>query len=383
MPKIEKTYLVAFFLYLTINALFILKYASRIGINPLISCTIYMLFTTAVTGACYINIGKLRKTKLLYWSTIAFVIALIIVLHKLINPNQLQVDRWSAIHNFLTYLFQGQYPYAAQTHLGGYGSPFPMWQAFHIPFFLLGNVSLAFGFVILILAFGLLIIFKSYRKALAYIVALVISPAFWYEVAVRSDLLYNFIICFLVCAIIFLNHISIKKHPWALGILCGLFLSTRFSVVIPFAMILFPDFFGSTIKNKLFFIVGATISFCLTFLPFIIWDWNSLIFFKFNPFVLQTRQGSIYEVLLLLLLIISFSVNVKGSIGKAFIFTAFTIVIFVSFTFAHRMLNDHFQNGLFSPSYDITYFNMALPFVIYLLAAYKPNDAKISNRKRK
>lgn len=383
MPKIEKTYLVAFFLYLTINALFILKYASRIGIIPLISCTIYLLFATAITGVSYINIARLRKAKLLYWGIVTLVIALIILLHKLVDPNQLQVDRWSAIHNFLTYLFQGQYPYAAQTHLGGYGSPFPAWQAFHIPFFLLGNVSLAFVFVVIILAFGLLIIFKSYRKALAYILAFVISPAFWYEVAVRSDLLYNFIICFLVCAIIFLNHISIKKYPWALGILCGLFLSTRFSVVIPFAMILFTDFFSSDIKSKSFFIVGATISFCLTFLPFIIWDWNSLIFFKFNPFVLQTRQGSIYEVLLLLLLITLFSVNIKGSIGKAFIFTAFTIVIFVGFTFAHRMFTDHFQNGLFSPSYDITYFNMALPFVIYLLAEYKPDVAKLSNRKRK
>lgn len=61
----------------------------------------------------------------------------------LIDPYQIQVDRWSAIHNFINYLVHGRYPYMAPTHLGGYGSPFPVWQFLHIPFYYLNNVGLS------------------------------------------------------------------------------------------------------------------------------------------------------------------------------------------------------------------------------------------------
>lgn len=368
-------------LYCSINCLFIIKYSIRYSIPSVLSTILYIALIAVIIQKTIISRGitiSKKKTITFYWLLILLVILAIIILHKLINPYELQVDRWSAIHNFLTYLFQGKYPYSANTHLGGYGSPFPVWQLFHIPFYLMGNVALAFEFILIVLSVSLLSIFKSYRKSLLYLLLLVLSPAFWYEVAVRSDLLYNFLLCFILCALLFLNKISIKKHPWKLGILCGLFLSTRFSIVIPFAIVLFSDFWYAVLKNKFIFILAGLLSFVLSFLPFLLWDWNNLLFFKFNPFILQTRQGSLFELFLLLVLVIIFSINVKGSIKNAFLFTALTIILFVSFTFLHRMYNENFENGLFSSSFDITYFNMALPFVIYLISGFTKQDVEVT-----
>ena len=81
-----------------------------------------------------------------------------------IDPYSIKVDRWSAIHNFLTCLLAGEYPYAAQTHLGGYGSPFPVWQLFHLPFYLLGNVGLSLIVAVIIFAYSVWLLVLPLRR---------------------------------------------------------------------------------------------------------------------------------------------------------------------------------------------------------------------------
>ena len=355
-------------LFLLINSLFVAKYSIRGGLNPFISVSLYCIFT--ITIWLFISKRKPqnnRTLKIAYFFSISLLIIGIILLHFFINPYSLQVDRWSAIHNFLQNLFNGVYPYSAHTHLGGYGSPFPVWQVFHIPFYLLGNVGLGMLFSIILLSIFLIWLFNNYHRALIYIILMVISPAFWYEAAVRSDLIYNFILCFIAIGFIYKKKYSIQQQALGLGILCGLFLSTRFSIVIPFAIYLFPDFISSDIKQKLIFVSVAMLVFIISFLPFVFWN-NTLFFFKYNPFVLQTRQGSLLEVFLISITGIYLSTKWKGSISNCFGYIAITIIILVITTFLHRMISDNFVNGLFDSAYDITYFNMALPFMIYVLA---------------
>ena len=96
------------------------------------------------------------------------------------------MDRWSALYFPIKNLLNGIYPYIAQTHLGGNASPFPIWQLFHIPFYILGNVGLSFFFV---LALFLWSIYRQwgYVCFLATSMLVFTTPALWYEVAVRSD----------------------------------------------------------------------------------------------------------------------------------------------------------------------------------------------------
>lgn len=369
-------------LFLVINSLFVAKYSVRYNISP---------FGTALINATFSLVFLIFRDKInfrsgLYSKQIYILISILLllavfVIQQLINPYDLQVDRWSAIHNFIQKLFQGKYPYAAQTHLGGYGSPFPVWQLFHIPFYWMGNISLAFIFVIALLIYSLPKIFNSYRKATLYIILFIASPAFWYEVAVRSDLLYNFMLCFILCAFIVKNNYSINNKPIALGVLCGLILSTRFSVLIPFAITMGADFLNATFKNKTTFTISTLTIFTISFLPFIFWDWNSLLFFEHNPFILQTRQGSITEIILLLAMLIGFSIFVKRSLYNVGFYSSITIFVFVAATFLHRMIDSNFANDLFSSSFDISYFNMALPFVIFNIAQVISEQKSINETK--
>ena len=360
-------------LFLSINSLFVAKYTARLGFNPCLTVLIYCLIIVFVFWLIdkKIKLVNNKNTKFLFLFLFIFLLSAILCLNYFIDPLKIQVDRWSAIHNFIHNLFQGIYPYSAHTHLGGYGSPFPIWQFFHIPFYLLGNVGLAMFFSIFVLGIFLIWYFENYLQVLIFFILLTISPAFWYEVAVRSDLLYNFIYCYIVIAFLHKKNYSVQYHALALGVCCGLILSTRLSVLIPFAIYLLPGFLSSNLKNKTIFILSSIFIFVFTFLPFIFWDFHSLLFFKYNPFVLQTRQGSIIEVIILLSMIYYFSINWKNDLTLCFSFMAITIVVFVSTTFFHRMVSENFANNLFSSSFDITYFSMALPFVIIALTTVR------------
>lgn len=144
LPRINNNWPL-WLLYLAINSLFILKYASRISVGMEIVATVIYL---AGAPMLFVFLKKrCHPSKKAITCMTLIVCFLLWIAQSSINPYKLQVDRWSAIHNFLDYLLHGIYPYAARTHLGGYGSPFPFWQCFHIPFYLLGNVGLSVFFV--------------------------------------------------------------------------------------------------------------------------------------------------------------------------------------------------------------------------------------------
>ena len=370
--------------FLIINSLFIAKYTTRLGYSPLLFIVLYCIFILGVWFLLFKkeNHPESPSAKKVYFIILSILVFNILLLHFLINPLNIQVDRWSAIHNFIHNLFNGIYPYSAHTHLGGYGSPFPIWQIFHIPFYLLGNVGLGMLFSVILLSIFLKWFFGNYRQPSLFIVLLLISPAFWYEVAVRSDLIYNFILCFIAISIVFKKKYTIENQSLGLGILCGLFLSTRLSVIIPFAIFLLPSFFKAKFKQQFIFIVSSLCVFIITFIPFIFWDLKTLLFFEYNPFILQTRQGSILEVIILILLVLFLSTHWRTNFKLCASSISITIIIFVAITFLHRMVNESFTNSLFSSSFDITYFSMALPFIIYSLT---PDiiSSKIENSQKK
>ena len=378
--RLTKHSLLLRILYFLVNGLFILKYVSRTNINPYLSLVLYILivlFIYVFYEYLFIKNIPQNKIKIRFWVLLILICVAVLTIQFTINPFTLQIDRWSAINNFIRNLFNGEYPYAARTHMGGYSSPFPVWQVFHIPFYLLGNVALGMLFSILLTAILLLRLFKSYQKAFAFFLFLVLSPAFWYEVAVRSDIFYNFLLCFLAIAIIYKEKYTIQNQAFGLGILCGLFLSTRFSVVVPFAIILLPDFFRSDIKQKTVFAFISIFTFVISFLPFVFWNYNTLFFFKYNPFVLQTRQGSMIEIILIACLVIFLSMRWKDDFKKCSTYISLTFIILVILTFLHKMILYKFKVSLFDSAYDISYFNMALPFIIYSLSiesfSQKPN----------
>ena len=101
------------------------------------------------------------------------------------------------------------------------------------------------------------------------------------------------------------------------------------------------------------FAMTIIISFVITFLPFLLWKSNMLLFFEYNPFILQTRQGHLTDLLLMI-----------------------AIGIYVIVTFIHNMYLHDNWNELFESAYDITYFGMALPFLCAYIGRLSITDAK-------
>lgn len=370
------TKLVGLLVYALINSLFLLKYLSRTPLHPLMGLAAYLIL---LAGAWLVIkhppgwLTRILRRPLMNETYVlsGFVVIAITLLQQNIDPMQLQVDRWSAIAHFLRNLLAGEYPYLAQTHLGGYGSPFPVWNFVHLPFYLMGDVGSAMPVFFILLVLSLKSILGDYRRSFMFVLLLSLSPAFWYEVAVRSDLIYNFILCFLIVGWWYRRDIGVGNAPFLTGIVSGLMLSTRLSIVIPFSIFLFPGFLATGWKKRIWFTLTGLLTFALSFLPFLLWDLNSLVFFEYNPFVLQTRQGSWIEIGVLLAMLISFSIGWKKRPERLMLYTAITLVIFITITFLHRMISDDFQSGLFSSRYDITYFTMALPFTLAALTGFE------------
>jgi hypothetical protein len=353
-------------IYLCINGLFIAKYIARTDFPLWLALPAFALVLPALLYGSTKLPGKFLSVAFIMLSLL--VTAGIVMLHRAIDPMAVQVDRWSAIDHFLQRLLQGEYPYLAQTHLGGYGSPFPFWNAFHLPFYWMGDVAIGMTVVVIALIVSVNKITQSGKQALTFLVLLIASPAFWYEVAVRSDLIYNFLLCYLILAWWNRKNITINSSLWITALVSGLMLSTRLSVIVPFFMYLFPGFIEAGWKRRFQFVGIAALTFVATFLPFMVWNFDELVFFEYNPFVLQTRQGSLLEPLLLVAMLLPLSLLWKRQFGRFSFYTGVTMVVFIAATFLHRMIDDQFASNLFSSRYDITYFSMSLPFLIHTIA---------------
>ncbi len=366
-----KTNWLALFLYILINSLFILKYGLRLlpWYAVIAACLLYggivvlgNKYKYLITKLSYLNIQ--RGT-----TFIALIICLLFLLafQYIPDPMTIQVDRWSAIHNFLFNLTHGIYPYAAQTHLDGYGSPFPVWQLFHLPFYLMGNVGLSFIAGILLFVHSLSLHLKDKEENIAF-VFLACSPAFIYEVFVRSDLMTNFMVSMSILLYCIHYRLTIQKNPLLLGIIVGLMMSTRFSAIIPFCIYYFYDFFNAKLRQQIIFLSLVIFTFCTTFLPFLFWDSQMLLFFEYNPFILQTRQGHPLDLLLLIPVGIALSFWQQKQPNRHFIASAVMLFFLVTVTFTHTMFINNSWTELFDSTFDITYFGMALPFLCATLS---------------
>lgn len=346
--------------YMGVNMLFLLKYGGRLGLGcSLVLCVGYVLVLHVVYRKWVERICKLPRGVV-----VGCVAALggLLAVQLAIDPYQVQVDRWSAIHNFLSYLLQGRYPYAAQTHLGGYGSPFPVWQLLHLPFYVVGNVGLSL-FACLGVYLHSLYKWQGRRVMASACLLLVFSSALWYEGAVRSDLMANFLLVAALIQYLIYYKVALDRHLMAIAVGCGLLLSTRLSVAVPLFIYFLSSYMQLKWSKKLCFSLVVMVVFGLTFLPFLLWS-DQLLSFEYNPFVLQTRQGHTMDALLLMAMLIVAGVMVRRTYRHYFITTGMVLIGAVALVFAHNMLLRGDFTALFSSLYDITYFDMSLPFVI-------------------
>jgi hypothetical protein len=368
------TYIFQILLYLFVNALFILKYFARAGFSSPLVLIVYSLsiFAFSLFYKTYSPKIQERVFKITFWSILSLVILSIIVLLVKIDPYSVRVDRWSAVSFFLDSFFQGEYPYAAHTHVStnNFASPFPIWHLINIPFYFMGDVGIGLIFFLLLSTLSIHSYFQSYKKTLFFLLLLVMSPAYWWEVAVRSDSLSNALLVFSFIIIFIKRKYSLSKNFWFTVVVCGLIASTRMSAILPVALFLFKPYTQLPWKRKIIF-PAAIIGVCLlTFSPFIFWDTTNWIFFSRNPFMSQSAVGNPY--LLSVMLVIGGLAALWWKNTKQFLFITATFIflfIFVSQLFLFFKFGVDTASIFDDNLYDISYFSLFLPYSLSYLSS--------------
>lgn len=363
-------------LFLATNILFVCKYCPRIGLNPIICAVGFGIVTT---GLFLLYETKIRNyisehiACILSIVGLCGMIAIIATAIFLIPPLSIQVDRWSATTYFLDALFDGVYPYSVHTHISetNYSSPFPLWHYFNIPFWLIGDVGWIQAFFLAVFASAVYYCFRSWRTLLSVVLLLIISPAYWWEIATRSDGLSNIL---LVCsAVLFIERYPLRMQNrwWLLAIIAGCIACTRMSAVVPLALYLFYPWMEANWKIKTgFLLVALTVAVCL-FAPYLFWDTTDWIFFSRNPFITQTLQGNHWTLVAMIGLAILIAYK-KQTFYYYLSTTSVFMFVFMLVSLLGVIYASEEDVTILDNCCDISYFTLSLPFAI--LAATWPDD---------
>lgn len=212
MPKNSNTF-IAICLFVTINALFFLKYGLRLGLwAPIVLIPVYAIF-------CFVVVAKLPKwqafvcsTSAFRWGTIIAFVSIYVIVCHLVDPQTVQVSRASAINTFLDRLLSGQYPYGRTDHLGNQISGLPGLFIVALPAYFAGDVGYLQPLAFLLFAILSHHFLQRPDFTLTPLVLLGTSPVFLWEVMVRSELFFNMT---LVLLAIWVTEIVRNRAPHA------------------------------------------------------------------------------------------------------------------------------------------------------------------------
>ena len=365
---------IAWAIYFFVNVIFCVKYNPFEIIHPLYLLVLYPLIVFGIYQATvFIRIQQ----KNYFFLIAAFAILLLsLFLWHYIDRWSVEVDRWSALAFWSENLKNGHYPYGTPSHLGGYASPFPVWQLFHFPFYLLGDTAYGQLFCLLIF-FVSLFRWRTRINIGGIILLLALSPGFWWEIAVRSDLLCNMLLLFVFLTAQFYHSAYWEKHKILAAAIIGLFLCTKMLVVVPLFLFFLPQFLKYTTKEKIGFLLVIITCFSVPFLPFLFGEQSILNHPEYNPFYLQSRQGNTLLVIAggVLLLSAAFAWSrMRDMYFLAGLFL-FTLVLAIGIRIG---LKNGWNSVIFEDEFDKSYFNVCLPFFLFFIHEIKKRTFEYS-----
>lgn len=366
-------WLVQVLIFFAVNTLFILKYVARTSVHPLIALGFYAVFIFVVYLFLqkFLNKMSVKVFKVLFWTLlILMIVAISLVLVK-VDPYSIRVDRWSALSFFWDSVFQGKYPYATHTHVSvtNFPSPFPFWHLISLPFYLMGDVGIGIIAFLVLVSLTVKYYFQSFKHAFIFLLILALSPGYWWEVFARSDSLSNAFFVFSIILWALKTNKSVLNNFAGAMLVAGLIAATRFTALLPVALFIFPSFLQLTLKKKILFLIGAFLVAFIAFSPFVFWDTETWIFFKRNPFMSQTKNGSFPVFLVMIVLGVLLSLTWKKRFQYFFVTSLFVFVFILStqiVIYYQGNVGTFFEGSMV----DLSYFNLALPYCLVNFAFY-------------
>lgn len=357
-----------------INFLFAYKYFLRYSEHTLILTLLYLIITLGIVAFLtrYDFIWKYNSW--LYWGIAFLYCACFIIAYRHIDPLKLKPDRWSIITNFWQAAFNGNYPYAAKSHMGNYPGPMPMYFVLALPFVWLKEI----GYFSLLGFAGLAFFFRKKFNSKDSFIALYIlisSIAVFWEILVRSTILVNSVLFLFWVNWLVGYKFNEKWKFWISAITAGCLLSTRsvffLSMTVPLIFILK--------SNKILFkpiVLWGTIVlviFGLTFLPFIIL--YPVDFFRINPFIVQS-ENILPAAFGIVFIAIAILAGLICSNKKDIIFYCGIVYLMFFFIYAGYNINKYgYHYSYIDSKTDISYVLFSLPFLLYSFSQRKTKDA--------
>jgi hypothetical protein len=231
------------------------------------------------------------------------------------------------------------------------------------PFYLLGEIGYfsILGFLLIIL--DICYFFRSDdRKRLAAIFLLLSSPAILWEMIVRSTILVNsaLALSYLLWVTSSKNR-SVKQYA-GMGLAGGLLLATRSIYVVPIIMWCAYCFLKTgRIKELAVYGCCLAVMFIATFIPFIIWDYQA--FMKYNPLTLQSDFAGSYMAIVFIMISVALGYLAKTE-KQLYLNSGLVVYGAVFIYFIKTCVQHDFNLNLLQYNVDISYFIMALPFLL-------------------
>lgn len=361
--------IIALIIYFLVNALFIIKYGT-VGVAGNVALfVIYTIFIlTLLFSVKSIEVPEI-SLKYFFWAAVAVFFIFTLILNESVPLESLKVDRLDALDMGIKAVLNGEYPYDHVNRLGNESSNLPVLLLTGLPFYLLfGSAVYLQNFCFLLFSFIVYRYFSTYKNRVLALLLLMGSPGYLYELYVKSDLMSNFIIAAGFVFVVwnrFIKTTDLKLYIVAFS--SALLVLTRIPVILPLIIILIKKWVEMSLKNKIVFSSIFVITIATAVIFFISLAPNFQVILEHNPLQLQNKQPLFLSILVT-------AGAVFGSFNAKNLFSIMLlsgVLLFGSVLLSFMLAV--FKNGLYNTYlgsyFDISHFNMALPFIIISLAS--------------
>jgi len=357
------------FVYLLVNALFVLKYGARLSFvsNYLLSFlyVIVCIFFFIGMHKIRFDFNKQKRFNIYFIFFSIFIFLFFVFINLSINGNTLNVDRWSAMEIVIKSILEGKYPYDVLDHLNNTSSNLPGLFYLGLPFYLLGDVGLLQPFTLLVfLTFLFKLKIQNFHKVLI-LSLLLLSPAYYWEIIVKSDFMSNSILLLLFISI-WGNKFGkdIFKKNMLFAFITALFVLTRGTVLIPLSLFIFSKFVKISALKKVLFCSFFIVSLVIISLPILIKLPSFNILIEHNPFNHQTRYAPKFLIVLALIIpfFLSFKVNKTSDV---FLYSVYILGGLVGISFILNCIEESFYKNVYGNLFDLSYLSIVLPFIVF------------------
>lgn len=362
------------FIFLFINFAFFVKYLSRATSYYLVvSFALITIFYFLLKFRNKIFLPKSSEKVIIYLMFFLFLVGSGFVFYK-IPVETLNVDRWSVITSFWDNFFKDQYVYFAKSVAGNPPGPMPFYYILALPFYFIGELGWYSVLGFFVFYFILIYTKKSFEIRFLFLLLILISPFYLWEIMTRSNIFLNG--CLVLFSIVYLLKSLEENFSRKIvfnGIIIGLLLSTRNVLVIPYIVVFLFALKNNRIKILETVYVGilSVIVFALTFIPFV---WNHLSDFKImNPFIIQSGYLMPTEYSIFCVLISYGSFWFGKEKNDVYFFSGLLLFFPIVLHYFYQISLHGFVETFFNSRADISYFILCIPFFVYYLVLNSTN----------